>query len=104
MSKPCVRGIRSSAAEGQWALEHLNITPARIEEIGASGLLSPLKVTPQDHEGQPAAKIQQWDGTAWHPLTDWLHGDRALFHDAIFAKANAYAKEKSLPARDDTTN
>lgn len=93
-----------TAAEGQWALEHLDITPARIEEIGASGLLSPLKVTPQDHEGQPAAKIQQWDGTAWHPLTDWLHGDRALFHDAIFAKANAYAKEKSLPARDDTTN
>ena len=93
-----------TAAEGQWALEHLDITPARIEEIGATGLLSPLKVTSQDHEGEPAAKIQQWDGTAWHPLTDWLHGDRALFHDAIFAKAAAYAKEKSLPARDAATN
>ncbi len=90
--------------EGQWALEHLDITPERIEEIGATGLLSPLKVTAQDHEGQPAAKIQQWDGTAWHPLTDWLHGDRALFHDAIFAKAAAYAKEKNLPARETVTN
>ena len=89
-------------AEGQWALEHLDITPERIEEIGATGLLSPLKVTAADHEGNPAAKIQQWDGKEWHPLTGWLNGDRALFHDAIFAKAAAYAKEKSLPPRDAT--
>ena len=63
-----------------------------------------MKVSPGDHEGNPAAKIVQWDGTAWHAKTDWLNGDRALFHDAIFAKAAAYAKEKSLPARDSTTN
>lgn len=89
-------------AEGEWALEHLDITAERIEEIGATGLLSPLKVTAADHEGSPAAKIQQWDGKAWRPLTDWLNGDRALFHDAIFAKAAAYAKEKNLPPRDAT--
>ena len=93
-----------NAAEGQWALEHLDLTPERIAEIGATGLVSPIKITAQDHEGEPAAKIQQWDGTAWHPLTDWLHGDRALFHDAIFAKAAAYAKEKNLPPRDAATN
>jgi branched-chain amino acid transport system substrate-binding protein len=42
-----------TAAEGQWSLEHLDITPQRIEELGATGLLSPLKVTPTDHEGSP---------------------------------------------------
>lgn len=89
-------------AEGQWALEHLDITADRIEELGATGLLSPLKVTANDHEGNPAAKIQQWDGTSWHALTPWLNGDRSLFHDAIFAKAAAYAKEKNLPPRDAT--
>lgn len=93
-----------NAAEGQWALEHLELTPERIAELGATGLVSPIKITPQDHEGEPAAKIQQWDGQAWHPLTDWLHGDRALFHDAIFAKAAAYAAEKNLPPRDAATN
>lgn len=91
-------------AEGQWATEHLDITPERIEQIGATGLMSPLKVTPTDHEGDPAAKIQQWDGTHWHALTGWLNGDRALFHNAIFAKAAAYAKEKGLPARAAVTN
>ncbi len=93
-----------TAAEGQWALEHLDITPERVEELGATGLMSPLKVSPTDHEGSPAAKIVQWDGKAWQPRTDWLGGDRALFHDAIFAKAAAYAKEKNLPPRDVATN
>jgi branched-chain amino acid transport system substrate-binding protein len=90
--------------EGQWALEHLEITPERIEELGATGLVSPLKVTPTDHEGSPAAKIVQWDGKEWSAKTDWLSGERALFHDAIYAKAEAYAKEKNLPPRDPPTN
>jgi branched-chain amino acid transport system substrate-binding protein len=90
--------------EGQWALEHLDITPQRIEELGATGLVSPLKVTPTDHEGNPAAKIVQWDGKEWHAKTDWLNGERTLFHDAIYAKAAAYAKEKNLPPRDPPTN
>ncbi len=90
--------------EGHWAIEHLDITPERIEELGATGLLSPLKVTPEDHEGQPSAKIVQWDGTKWNAVTDWLKGDRPLFKDAIFAKAAAYAKEKNLPPREPVAN
>jgi branched-chain amino acid transport system substrate-binding protein len=93
-----------TTAEGQWALEHLDITPERIEEIGATGLISPIKVTASDHEGNPAAKIVQWDGKEWKAKTDWLNGDRALFHDAIYAKAAAYAKEKNLPPREVSTN
>jgi len=66
--------------------------------------LSALKVTPTDHEGSPAAKVVQWDGKDWQAKTDWLNGDRALFHDAIYAKAAAYAKEKNLPPREASTN
>ncbi len=90
--------------EGHWAIEHLDLTPERVEALGATGLISPNKITAADHEGSPAAKIQQWDGTAWHAKTDWLSGDRSLFHDAIFAKAAAYAAEKNLPARAAETN
>ncbi len=59
--------------EGQWALEHLDITPERIEELGATGLLSPLKVTPTDHEGDSSSKIVQWDGKECSEdrLADW---------------------------------
>ncbi|CZT37496.1 ABC transporter substrate-binding protein [Rhizobium sp. 9140] len=85
--------------EGQWAAEHLDITAERIAELGATGLLSPLKITPQDHEGDPAAKIVQWDGQKWNAVTDWLKGDRPLFRDAIYARAAAYAKEKGIEPR-----
>jgi branched-chain amino acid transport system substrate-binding protein len=85
--------------EGQWALEHLDLTADRIAEIGATGLVSPIKVTWLDHVGGGSAKIQQWTGDSWKPLTDWLVGDRALFHDVLEEKALSYAKEKNLAVR-----
>lgn len=39
----------------------------------------------------------------WPAKTDWLDGDRALFHDAMHEKAAAYAKEKNLLPRDPPT-
>ena len=85
--------------EGQWALEHLDLTADRIAAIGATGLVSPIKVTWLDHVGGGSAKIQQWTGDLWKPLTDWLQGDRALFHDVLEEKALSYAKEKNLAVR-----
>lgn len=90
--------------EGHWALEHFNLTAERIEELGATGLISPLKITAEDHEGDPAAKIVQWDGTKWNARTDWLKGERGLFKEPIFARAAAYAKEKALPPREAVQN
>jgi branched-chain amino acid transport system substrate-binding protein len=92
-----------NAQEGQWALEHLDITPERLAEIGATGLLAPLKITPDNHRSQTvSAKIQQWDGEKWVALTDWLTADPTLFKDILYGKAAAYAKEKGLTPRDVT--
>ncbi len=86
-----------TAAEGQWAFEHLDITKERLEELGATGLLAPLKVTPENHRSQTvSAKIQQWDGKQWVALTDWLTADPALFESILYGKAEAYAKEKGI--------
>jgi branched-chain amino acid transport system substrate-binding protein len=85
--------------EGQWALEHLDLTAARVEQIGATGLVSPIKVTWLDHVGGSSAKIQQWTGNEWKPLTDWIVGNRDLFHDVLEQKALDYAKEKSIAVR-----
>ncbi|MER8950497.1 ABC transporter substrate-binding protein [Mesorhizobium sp. M0809] len=43
-----------TAAEGQWALENLDIDQKRIAELGAEGLISPLKTSIDNHKAKPS--------------------------------------------------
>lgn len=86
--------------EGRWAWEHLVVDNARLKEIGFYGLLQPLNITPTDHEGGGAARIQKWDGTKWVLQTDWIKADHALLKPLIQEKAAAYAKEHGIKPRD----
>ncbi len=86
--------------EGRWGLEHLNVDDARLKQIGFAGLMQPLKLSCNDHEGGGAAKVQQWDGAKWKLLTDWVQADRQTLRPLIEAKSAAYAKEKGIAARD----
>ncbi|MNZ74420.1 hypothetical protein D3C78_928680 [compost metagenome] len=86
--------------EGRWGLEHLNVDDARLKQIGFAGLMQPLKLSCDDHEGGGAAKVQQWDGAKWKLLTDWVQADRQTLRPLIEAKSAAYAKEKGITARD----
>ncbi len=86
--------------EGRWGLEHLDLNDARLKEIGFLGLMQPLRLSCNDHEGGGAAKVQQWDGRQWNLITDWVQADRAALRPLIDAKAAEYAKEKGVTARD----
>jgi len=86
--------------EGRWAFEHLVIDEARLKKIGFLGLLQPIKLSPYDHEGGGAARIQQWDGTKWVLETDWIQADRETLRPLIEAKSAAYAKEHGITPRD----
>ena len=84
----------------RWALEHLNIDDKRLRELGAYGLMQPLKTSCADHEGGGAVRIHQWDGAKWVTLEDWFKGDRALVRPVLEEAAAAYAKEKGVTPRD----
>lgn len=86
--------------EGGWAFEHLDISDARLKEIGFFGLLQKLKLSCNEHEGGGAARVQQWDGKKWVLVTDWVQADRKALRPLIDAKAAAYAKEKNIKPRD----
>src|SRR5450830_237489 len=87
--------------EGRWALENLNIDEKRLNELGAKGLISPLRTSFDNHKGDSiAAKIIQWDGKKWDNRSDWITADSTLFASLIRAKAAAYAKEKGITPRD----
>ncbi|MDQ0391364.1 ABC transporter substrate-binding protein [Labrys monachus] len=92
-----------AAEEGRWALENLDIDAKRIADLGAKGLISPLKTSPDNHKGETiTAKVIQWDGAKWNTLTDWIKADTSLFADTIRAKAAAYAQEKGITPQTNT--
>jgi branched-chain amino acid transport system substrate-binding protein len=89
-----------TGAQVQWGLEHLTLTPAYLKELGAEGLLPPLTLSCRDHEGGGGVKFQQWDGTQWTVLTDWIATDQALVRPLVEASAAKYAQEKGITPRD----
>jgi branched-chain amino acid transport system substrate-binding protein len=88
-----------TGAQVQWGLDHLNITAAYIKEIGAEGLIAPLTLSCRDHEGAGGVKFQQWDGTQWRVISDWIAPDQALVRPLVEASAAKYAQENSITPR-----
>jgi branched-chain amino acid transport system substrate-binding protein len=89
-----------TGAQVQWGLEHLSLTAARLQELGAEGLLAPFSLSCRDHEGGGGVKFQQWDGTQWRVITDWIATDQALVRPLVEASAARYAQEKGITPRD----
>ena len=94
------KGKVVTAEQIRWGIENLNLTEARLKELGAVGFMQALKVSCADHEGGGAVKFQQWDGKAWKVITDWIQPDRELVRGMIEQSAAAYAKENKITPRD----
>ncbi len=84
----------------RWGLEHLDLTPQRIAAMGGTGLLQTMKITCADHEGGGSVRITQWDGKAFHPVSDWIKPHQDMIRDMYKESALAYAKEKNITPRD----
>ena len=63
----------------RWGLEHLDLSEARIKELGAAGMFPPIKTSCADHEGSGMVRFQQWDGKGFKAL-DAVHGRRQGVH------------------------
>jgi branched-chain amino acid transport system substrate-binding protein len=84
----------------RWGIENLEISAARIKELGFEGVLQPLKVSCSDHEGTRAGRIQQWDGKKWNVISEWYESDDKVLKPMVAAAAKKYAEEKKLAIRD----
>ena len=94
------KGKVMSPEQIRWGLEHLNLTEARIKELGAAGLFPPIKTSCADHEGSGMVKFQQWDGTGFKQVTPYMAGDRAMVRKMVEDTAAKYAAEKKITPRD----
>ena len=89
-----------SGEELRWAYENLNITPERIKEIGAEGLMQPLRTSCADHEGGGQVFIQEWDGEKWVMTGDVITPMKEFVRKMVEESAAKYAKEKGITPRD----
>ncbi len=84
----------------RWALEHINLTDARIKELGAGGLFPSIKTSCADHEGSGMVKFQMWTGNGFKQVTPFMAGDRAMVRKMVDEAATKYAAEKKITPRD----
>jgi branched-chain amino acid transport system substrate-binding protein len=83
----------------RWGLENLNITAARIEAIGMTGIMRPLSTSCADHEGSRSARMHTWDGKKWNYSSDWIEADMSIIKPLVKQYADKYAAEKKLARR-----
>lgn len=84
----------------RWGFENLNLTEKRLEELGMKGLMRPLRVTCENHEGNGLALVQQWDGKKWTILSDWIEPMREVVRPKLEAAAVEEAKKLGYTMRD----
>jgi branched-chain amino acid transport system substrate-binding protein len=94
------KGKVMTTEQVRWGLEHLDLTEARIKELGAPGLFPAIKTSCADHEGSGMVKFQRWDGTGFKQVTPFMAGDRALVRKMVEETAAKYAAEKKIQPRD----
>jgi branched-chain amino acid transport system substrate-binding protein len=84
----------------RWGMENLDITEKRLDEMGMKGLMRPLKVTCDNHEGNGLALVQQWDGKKWTIVSDWIEPMREIVRPKLEAAAVEEGKKLNYTMRD----
>lgn len=93
------KGQVMTSQQARWGYENLSLDAKRLQELGLSDVMQPIKTTCQDHMGPSAARAYTWDGKKWNVSSDWLHADPAIINPLLQAAADKYANDKKLTRR-----
>jgi branched-chain amino acid transport system substrate-binding protein len=80
-------------------MEALEMTNARMEELGMPGIGPEFAVSCEDHGGTGMAIMQQWDGTQWVTLTDFVAPDDSVTQPLIDEDSAQYAAENNISSQ-----
>lgn len=64
-----------------------------IEDFDADGLMPPITITPEDHQGGGYGRVSQWNGEAWEPVTDWITAHQDIVWEEIEAGAAEFRED-----------
>jgi len=87
-----------SASMVRDGMEALEITNARMEELGMPGVGPEFTVTCEDHGGTGMAIMQQWDAGAqqWVTLTDFIAPDDSVTQPLVMEDSAQFAAENNI--------
>jgi branched-chain amino acid transport system substrate-binding protein len=86
-----------SGEEMRWGLENIDLTEARLGELGLAGFTNPIKVSCEDHEGNHSVYLKRWNGSGWDKHSDWISPMRDVVRPLIEEEAKKIAEERGLP-------
>ena len=72
-------------------LESLNLSAARLKEIGLPDFAAPVHVSCADHSGHHGVYLAVWDGRKWTKGSDWIEPLKDKVMPLIEADAQKYA-------------
>ena len=94
------KGKRMTGEQARWGYENLNITQARLDQLGFKGVLrGPIATTCNDHMGSSVARIHRWTGNGFEWVSDFLQADEQIMRPMVRASAEQYAREKGWTRR-----
>lgn len=80
--------------------EALDITEARLKEMGMEGFANPVKLSCNDHNGHNKVFVSQWDGTKYVKASNWMDPIKSLVRPLIEAEAKDFvSKNTGWPKR-----
>jgi len=96
-----VGSAKITPAQLRDGMEALELTEARLTELGLPNFGMPFKATCADHGGPGAAMIQQWDASAkkWNLITGFIEPDNEVLDPLVAADSAAYAAENKIAER-----
>ena len=82
-------------------MEALEITEARMAELGLPNFGPTFSITCENHGGRGPAAIAQWDAgaKAWNLVTDYMDPDEEVVNALIMQDSAAFAAENNVAER-----
>jgi branched-chain amino acid transport system substrate-binding protein len=89
-----------TGAEFRDGYEALNMTEARLQEIGIGGMVAPFQMSCEQHGGAGKFAVMQWDGKKFVRVGDWSEPlDPDYIRQLITDSAAKYAEENNITPR-----
>ena len=81
--------------------ELLDLTGARLAELGLPNFAQPIQSSCEDHGGPGSAMMFKWDSTAktWTAASDWIEADASVIDPLVAEDSSAFAAEAGLSER-----